>query len=106
MTKVAASKEKVNYMHPITAHFNNHTAHVSFNNPLEQVIISLYLILSLSSGPVLSHLTESSIIATSEINLYVIASPLLRIQGRFFFIYVNTCIYICAHILLFFYLLI
>ena len=70
MTKVAASKEKVNNMRPITAHFNNHTAHVSFNNPLEQVIISLYLILSLSSGLVLRHLTESSIITTSEINLY------------------------------------
>ena len=34
---------------------------------------------SLSSGPVLRHLTESSI-TTTEINLYFITSPLLRIQ--------------------------
>ena len=39
-----------------------------------------FLLASLSSGPVLRHLTESSL-TTSEINLlYFITSPLLRRQ--------------------------
>ena len=67
---------------------------------------------SLSSGPVLRHLTESSI-TTSEINLwYFITSPLLmllRIQEiRQFVIFseMYMLVYVCAHILLFFYLLV
>ena len=60
-------------------------------------------ITSLSSGPVLRHLTESSITIT-EINIsFFITSPLLRIrQSVKKFTEVYMLVYVCAHILLFY----